>query len=83
MSEVPCRVRTLYQFGPWDSRVEVEFCRLKQRNPGWTHRVAVGGVLLYWLSEDFRPSVKTARFFFDKYMACKDIPQGRPETETP
>lgn len=72
MKPVPCRVRTIYRFGEGQQQVEVEFFKLKERNPGWTHRVLVDGwgqMGRYWLAESDRPCIKTARFFYDKFVA--------------
>ena len=33
--------------------------------PGWTHRIAINGVLTkLWLSDTHKPSAKTAEFFY-------------------
>ena len=72
MSEVPCKVRTLYQFGEGLPRITVEFVKLDKPLPSYTHRVVVEGLAFDWLGSEYRPSRRTARFFYDKYMAGQE-----------
>lgn len=45
----------------------LEFRRV-DRAPGFTHRVILDGKPVDWLSNDYQPSIKTARFYFDKHL---------------
>ena len=54
-------VKTIYQF-PSGPRA-IEFVAV-ENVPGFTHRVLADGCPCGWLSSDFRPSKKTAKYFW-------------------
>lgn len=66
---VKARKRVIYEFSDGSGRTTVEFVRPDERNPGWSHRVAIDGLLRDWLREENKPSLKVARFFYEKYAA--------------
>ncbi len=40
--------------------------------PGFTHRVIIDYKMVDWLSTDYKPSAKTAQYFFEKHPANKE-----------
>jgi hypothetical protein len=51
---------------------KVHFVPLNQRKgafPGFTHRVLINQRCVGFLSQDHKPSAKTAEFFLEKYLA--------------
>ena len=59
------KIRTLYIFNHFGIEASIEF--RKRKALPYTHRVFVGGVARDWLEGRYKPSLKTARFFYDKY----------------
>jgi hypothetical protein len=64
--------RILYQFedDAQETAHTVEFVRPAERNPGWSHRVIIDGVARYWLTDQVKPSMRSARFFFEKHFGA-------------
>jgi hypothetical protein len=68
---VKARRRVIYEFSDGSRRTTVEFVRPAERNPGWSHRVAIDGVLRDWLYEGGQPNLKAARFYYEKHLAAQ------------
>ena len=71
--------RILYQFeaDTLDRAHWVEFVKLAQQTPGWSHRVVIDGVAKDWLADTAKPGMKAARFFFEKH--CLPAPAAGQE----
>jgi hypothetical protein len=69
---VKARKRVLYQFEDGVRKNWVEFVPLARSEvPLFTHRVVIDGVAKDWLADTHKPSLKVARFFYDKYAALQ------------
>ncbi len=63
------RIRTLYEFTHCGRKAWVEFIKIPTgKCPLFTHRVLIDGIAKDWLSETHKPSLKTARFFYEKFV---------------
>ncbi len=70
--KIKARKRVLYEFNDGTRRTTVEFVRAESMVERF-HRVVIDGVAKDWLRPECPPTLKNARFFYDKHAAPAEV----------